>query len=80
MQKKEYNKDILKNNLIHLRKKKNLSQRELSEEIGIKRCTIAKYEEPRGNVITIENLIKYCNFFKISVDKIVTCNLSYDRL
>jgi len=72
---KTYNKERICNNLIHLRINDGYTQHQLAFEIGIKRCTIASYEEQGRNVPSLENLIKYSNFFNVSIDDIITKKL-----
>jgi len=63
------------NNLHLLRKRRKLSQADLASEIGIKRSSLSGYElgssEPN-----FENLLKFSDFFRISIDKLLKINLN----
>lgn len=62
-------------NIQLLRKRKKRSQEELAGAIGLKRSTLSAYElgtvEP-----SLETLIKFSRFFKVTIDKLVTLDLS----
>ncbi len=62
-------------NLQLLRKRKKISQADLASEIGIKRSSLSGYElgssEPN-----FDNLLKFSDFFRISIDKLLKINLS----
>lgn len=61
-------------NIQLLRKRKNLSQADLSKELGIKRSSLSGYEI--GNAEPgFENLLKFSEFFNISIDKLLKINL-----
>ena len=53
-----------------LRKKKNLTQRELAKETGISFSMITKYEQGL-NTPSIENLRKLADFFGVSISEFV---------
>lgn len=58
------------NYLKELRTKRNLSQEKLSEELGISRQSISKWEQ--GNSAPdIDNIIKLSEFFGVSADSII---------
>lgn len=66
----------LNTNLKHLRKTVNdLSQRQLAQRIGVNRWVIGAYEENRC-LPTIPVLIKTARYFKVSVDEILTTDVS----
>lgn len=52
----------------HKREENRYTQKHIAEQIGIKTCTYASYEEARA---TPEFYIikKICDFYKLSVDK-----------
>lgn len=62
-------------NIQLLRKRKQLSQADLANELGIKRSSLSGYEishtEPN-----FENLLKFSAFFKISIDKLLKIDLN----
>ena len=65
----------LSNNFRLLRKRKDLTQMELAEELGVKRASIGSYEENRSEP-RLETIIKACDFFNISIDDLVNKDLS----
>ncbi len=68
--KKEINKDIIKERIKDLRKKRFLTQEKLSISLDITRSLISKYENGT-NLILTNNLIQYMEYFKVSADYIV---------
>lgn len=66
--------NFISSNIKFLRKKANLSQDELSAQLGIKRTSLSGYEigstEPN-----IELLTKLSQFFKISIDQLINIDL-----
>lgn len=63
------------NNIQLLRKRRKLSQADLAKEIGITRSSLSGYEigssEPN-----FENLLRFSDFFRISIDKLLKINLN----
>lgn len=59
----------LGNNLVRLRKSKNLSQRELATTLGVSHSAINKYEKGNINII---KLYEYSNLFKITMQELLT--------
>ena len=57
-------------NLIKLRKAKNLSQDDLAEELGLSRQAVSKWENENSKP-DVENLIKLSKIFKVSVDDLI---------
>ncbi|WP_176222153.1 helix-turn-helix domain-containing protein [Tuberibacillus sp. Marseille-P3662] len=57
--------------LKELRNKKDLSQQELSNRIGIRRATYARYETD-ANQADYETLLKLAAFFNVTTDYILT--------
>ena len=55
--------------LIHLRKAKGLTQRELAKEVGIPYTTIASYETTKDNP-TLKNAMALAEYFGIPVTQI----------
>lgn len=53
-----------------LRKSKNLTQRALAEQIGVKNYTVANWEQNRTEP-GLEDLIDLANFFECSIDYLV---------
>lgn len=58
-------------NIRFLRKKKNLTQQEFADAIGIKRSMIGAYEEDRASP-KMDNMKAIANYFGISVDELVS--------
>lgn len=58
-------------NIRFLRKKKNLTQQEFADALGIKRSMIGAYEEDRASP-KMDNMKAIANFFGISVDELVS--------
>mgnify|MGYP003636406880 CR=1 FL=1 len=62
-------------NIQLLRKRRNLSQADLSKELQIKRSSLSGYEI--GNTEpNFENLLKFSDFFNISIDKLLKSDLN----
>ena len=57
-------------NIRFLRKKKGWTQEKFSKKIGIKRSLVGAYEEGRSDP-RLNNLLKMCDVFKISLDNIL---------
>lgn len=53
--------------LKQLREKENLSQADLSKEVGIPQSIIAKYEKNQ-TAVTVKRLIILADFFNVTVD------------
>ena len=62
---------FLANNLLNLRKKKNLSQEKLSELAGIPRSTITHMESGEGNP-SLTNLCKLAGALNISIEELLS--------
>ncbi len=58
-------------NIKFLRKKKNLTQQEFADAIGVKRSMIGAYEEDRASP-KMDNMKAIANYFSISVDELVS--------
>ncbi len=59
--------DIIKNNLIYLRKQKNLSAERMAEVIGMSRQAYSSYENGTRE-ISIESLKKLAEFYGLTLD------------
>jgi len=66
-------------NIRKLRRLKSLSQTELAEQIGLKRGALSAYEEGRSEP-KIETMINVANIFSISIDGLLTRELSINEL
>lgn len=66
---------IISSNLKHLRKKHNLTQEQFAEKLGIKRSLLGAYEEGRADP-RLNNLLNIAGVFNISVDDIISKDLS----
>lgn len=62
------------NNIKLLRKRKRISQEDLSSELGIKRTSLSGYELGNSEP-NFETLLRFSAFFKISIDKLLKLNL-----
>jgi transcriptional regulator with XRE-family HTH domain len=62
-------------NIRFLRKKTDLNQAQLADQLGFKRSTYATFESGRAK-LTLENIVKISNYFRISVDDIIKNDLS----
>ena len=65
----------LSNNIRFLRKRRDLTQMELAEELGVKRASIGSYEEDRSEP-RLETITKVCEFFNVSIDDLIYKDLS----
>lgn len=62
--------DNFAKNLKYLRKKKNISMKELADNIGLSRATLSHYEN--GNRLPeFESMIKLALYFECSIDELV---------
>lgn len=66
---------LISENLKYLRKKINLTQEQMANEIGIKRSLLGAYEEGRADP-RISNLLKFSEIFKMSIDQLVGQDLT----
>ena len=62
-------------NIRFLRKKKGWTQEKFSQKIGIKRSLVGAYEEGRSDP-RLNNLLKMCDVFSISLDNILKKDVS----
>jgi len=66
---------LISENLKHLRKQLGLTQEQMAEQLGIKRSLLGAYEEGRADP-RISNLLKFAEIFSLSVDQLITTNLT----
>lgn len=66
---------LISNNLKYLRKKINLTQEQMAQQIGIKRSLLGAYEEGRADP-RISNLLKFSEIFSLSVDQLIGTDLT----
>lgn len=69
---------FLAKNIKYLRKKENLSIRQLAKRIRFSHAIIAKIESNESNEenITVNTVIKIANYFGVSLDDLVCKDLS----
>ncbi|MBA4852517.1 LexA family transcriptional regulator [Emticicia sp. BO119] len=68
-------KTLLAFNIAHLRKLKELSQGALAEALSVPRTTLGSWEEGKSSP-TIEGLTAIAKFFEVSIDTLVTVDLT----
>lgn len=61
-------------NISFLRKRKHISQADLANELEVKRSSLSGYELGNSEP-NFENLLKFSDFFKISIDKLLKVDL-----
>ncbi len=66
-------------NLKKIRSVRNLSQQEFADIFDLKRATLGAYEEERSNP-KLETVVKIANHFSISIDELLTKELTVNRL
>ncbi len=66
---------LISENLKHLRKQLGFTQEQMAEQLGIKRSLLGAYEEGRADP-RISNLLKFAEIFSLSVDHIITRDLT----
>ncbi len=66
-------------NIKKIRTVKNLSQQNFADLFDLKRATLGAYEEGRSEP-KIENIIKVANYFSISIDDLLTRDLTVNEL
>lgn len=69
-------KDFLKNNLRYMRKRKNLSQEDLAFRLKISRGKLNALENGISKNPQMEDLLKFSEFFSITVDTLLKVDLS----
>lgn len=62
--------DTIEKRIRNLRKSRNLTQEALAEKFGVERQCISNYENGKRTLYT-DILIKYAQFFNVSIDYIV---------
>jgi transcriptional regulator with XRE-family HTH domain len=72
-------KNMVGQNIKYLRNRHKLSQHELADKLGVPRTSLSDYE--RGTTqVSIDNLIKLSDIFKLTIDDLVKTNLSHRDL
>ena len=66
-------------NLKYLRKKRKISQQELSETFGIARTTLGDYERGKTEP-NLDMLVKFAQFYEVKIDDLIQTNLSHREL
>lgn len=66
--------NFLASNLKFLRKRKRLSQEQLSSALELTRSTLSAYENETAEP-NVQTLLRIANFFKISLDRLIRQNL-----
>lgn len=66
---------LINSNIKYLRKEKDWTQQELADELGVKRPQIGSYEEGRADP-RIQTLIKLSDFFNVTIDDLLSKDLS----
>lgn len=69
---------LISNNLKFLRKKENLTQEQMAQQVGIKRSLLGAYEEGRADP-RISNLLKFSEIFNLSVDQLVGLDITTEN-
>jgi DNA-binding helix-turn-helix protein len=72
----EKNMDYLQN-MIDIRKEAGITQKELAERIGWSRPQIQRYET-RKSIPSIEYLIAFCSYFKVSPNRVLGLPKTYE--
>lgn len=70
--------EFLNTNIKYLRSKKGLSQQGLADKVGIDRSTISRIENNEIET-TIDNAIKIADTLNVSINDLLTKNLSFDN-
>jgi len=63
-------------NIKHLRNRKKLSQDELSEKLQISRSKLNAHENGQSKNPPVEDLVRFSEFFRISIDSLLKVDLS----
>jgi len=69
---------LISNNLKYLRKKENLTQEQMAQQVGIKRSLLGAYEEGRADP-RISNLLKFSEIFNLSVDQLIGIDITTEN-
>lgn len=70
--------EFLNKNLKYLRNKKNISQQNLADQIGIDRSTISRIENNEIDT-TIDNAIKIAEILNVSVNDLISKDLTKEK-
>jgi transcriptional regulator with XRE-family HTH domain len=68
--------NFLANNLKHLRNRKKIIQEDVAEALGIKRTKLNSYENGVAKTPPLEELIKFSDYYKVSIDTLIKIDLS----
>ena len=71
---------MLKTRLKELRKRRNITQEQLAEAIGLERSSIGKYEGNQGVVPSIDVLNSISDFFNVSTDYLLGRDNKYNQV
>jgi transcriptional regulator with XRE-family HTH domain len=63
--------NILKPNIAELRKKANLTQRQLAFDAGVTENTVQNWESGRLGIVQIERVLGFCKALKCTVEELV---------
>lgn len=69
---------LISDNLKYLRKKTNLTQEQMAQQVGIKRSLLGAYEEGRADP-RISNLLKFAEIFNLAVDQLIGTDLTMEN-
>ncbi|NJN27284.1 MAG: LexA family transcriptional regulator [Cyclobacteriaceae bacterium] len=69
---------LISDNLKYLRKKTNLTQEQMAQQVGIKRSLLGAYEEGRADP-RISNLLKFAEIFNLPVDQLIATDLTMEN-
>jgi transcriptional regulator with XRE-family HTH domain len=69
-------KDFLAINLKYLRNRKKITQEDVAEALAMKRTKLNSYENSVARTPPLEELVKFSDYFKVSIDTLVKIDLS----
>ena len=69
-------KNFLATNLKHLRNRKKIIQEDVADALGIKRTKLNSYENNVAKSPPLEELVKFSEYYKISIDTLIKIDLS----
>ena len=71
---------MLSQRLKELRKKRNITQEQLAEIIGVERSSIGKYEGKQNVVPSVDVLKAIADYFKVSTDYLLGRDITYEHI
>lgn len=66
-------------NLREMREERGISQKQMATETGMDKKTIWKYETGKVSIMRLETLLRFSEFYKVSVNELVAYEVIRDE-